>query len=161
MNTNALRIPLVLAGALGIVVVIRLAAWPLVRVDVSSVAELGGPARSVDAAPKLAAESVAAITARDPFRVGRRPALPAYDPLRLAEQLAPPPPRPALQLVGVVDGLNPSAVIEGFPSVEGSRVVRVGDAVGRFTIKQIRHGQVVISGMDTTWVLEVREPWKN
>ena len=79
---------------------------------------------------------------------------------RLAEQLAPPPPRPTLLLVGVVDGANPSAVIEGFPGVEGSRVVRVGDVVVGFAIKKVSRGQVVISGMDTTWVLEVREPWK-
>lgn len=161
MNVNAWRIPLVLAAALGSVVVIRLAAWPLVQVDLSSVSEPVGSSRSVDAPRKVAAESVAAITARDPFRVGRRPALPAYDPLRLAEQLAPPPPRPALLLVGIVDGLNPSAVIEGFPGVEGARVVRVGDVVAGFTIKQVRWGQVRITGMDTTWVLEVREPWKN
>lgn len=161
MNTNALRILLVLAGALGIVVVIRLAGWPLVQIDLSSVSEPVGLARRVDAAPKLAAESVAAITARDPFRVGRRPALPAYDPLRLAEQLTPPPPRPALLLVGIVDGVNPSAVIEGFPGIEGARVVRVGDVVAGLTIKKVRRGQVLITGMDTTWVLEVREPWKN
>jgi len=87
--------------------------------------------------------------------------LPAYDPLRLAAQLAPPPPRPVLSLVGVVIGAVPSVVIEGLPGVEGSRVLRVGDVVAGLRVKQISNGRVVIAGMDTTWVLEVREPWKN
>jgi len=39
--------------------------------------------------------------------------------------------------------------------------MRVGDSIGGFQVKQIRNGRVTIGGMDTTWVLEVREPWKN
>jgi len=66
-----------------------------------------------------------------------------------------------LVLVGVTEGLQPSAVIEGFPGAEGARVVRVGDVIGGFAIKKVAGGQVVITGMDTTWVLLVREPWKN
>jgi hypothetical protein len=60
-----------------------------------------------------------------------------------------------------MDGMSPSAVIEGFPGVEGSRVVRVGDAVAGLRVKTISNGRVVIAGTDTTWVLKVREPWKN
>jgi hypothetical protein len=69
-------------------------------------------------------------------------------------------PKPTLVLVGVLDGRQPSAVIEGMPTVEGSRVVRVGDVIGGLTVKAISSRRVVISGMDTTWVLEVRQPWK-
>lgn len=160
MNTRMLRACLALVASLGLVTVVRLAAWPVVRVtlppgDFASAARPGLPQT------RVVAESIAAIVGHDPFRAGRRALLPAYDPLRLSEQLAPPLPRPTLLLVGVVDGPNPSAVIEGLPGVEGSRVVRVGDVVGGFSIKKVLHGQVVISGMDTTWVLEVREPWKN
>ncbi len=100
------------------------------------------------------------IVSRDPFRLGRRPAVPAYDPLRLAEQLAPQAPRPTLVLVGVLDGRPPSAVIEGMPGVEGSRVIRVGDVIGSLKVRAVSRGGVVITGMDTTWVLKVREPWK-
>ena len=64
-------------------------------------------------------------------------------------------------MVGVVNGSEPSAVIEGLPGIEGSRVVRVGDVVAGLQIKKIANGRVVIAGMDTTWVLEIREPWKN
>ena len=59
-----------------------------------------------------------------------------------------------------MNGNDPSAVIEGLPGVEGSRVVRVGDVVAGLQVKNITNGRVVIAGVDTTWVLEVREPWK-
>jgi hypothetical protein len=59
-----------------------------------------------------------------------------------------------------MDGSSPSAVIEGMPGVEGSRVVRVGDVVGGLKVKMVGSKRVVITGLDTTWVLEVREPWK-
>lgn len=112
-------------------------------------------------ASKIAADSVTAIASHDPFRIGHRPALPAYDPLRLAEQQAPLPPRPTLVLVGVMDAASPSAVIEGFPGVDGARVVRVGDVISGLAVKKVGSGRVVVTGMDTTWVLQVREPWKN
>jgi len=161
MRTTDYRLPVASFGVLGLIVVVRLATGPLVRVNLPSVSELDAPARSGEVVPKIATDSVAAIVSRDPFRVGHRPALPAYDPLRLAEQLAPPPPRPALVLVGMMEGSLPSAVIEGFPGVEGARVVRAGDVIGLLAVKKVGSGRVVISGMDTTWVLQVREPWKN
>jgi hypothetical protein len=99
--------------------------------------------------------------ARDPFRIGRLPAITAYDPVRLSQPVLPPPPRPILTLVGLVNGAEASAVVEGLPGIEGSRVVRVGDIFAGLQIKQIANNRVVIVGMDTTWVLEVREPWKN
>ena len=160
MNTRLLRVALLAAGLLGVIAVVRLAAWSLVRVGLPSVSDSVSAPVTV-ATRAIAAESVAAIAWRDPFRAGRRPALPAYDPLRLAEQMAPPPPRPALVLVGVMDGTPASAVIEGFPGADGGRVVRVGDVISGLAIKKVGGGRVVITGMDTTWVLEVREPWKN
>ncbi|HJS43586.1 MAG TPA: hypothetical protein VJ755_08950 [Gemmatimonadales bacterium] len=161
MNTKSVRLALLAAGCLGLIALVRLAAWPVVQIRLPPVADSAVTKSAVNRAPKISADSVAAIAFRDPFRVGRRPALPAYDPLRLAQQLAPPPPRPALVLVGVTDGAMASAVIEGLPGVEGARVVRVGDIIGGLAIKKMGGGRVVITGMDTTWVLEVREPWKN
>jgi len=161
VNPNYVRLTLILGLVLGLLAVARLLAWPLARVSLSpsAVAEVG---RAVpEAMRRVSAESVSAIVSRDPFRVERRPMRPAYDPLRLAEQLAPPPPRPALILAGVIDGAEPSAVIEGLPGIEGSRVMRVGDVVSGLQVRQIGNGRVTIVGMDTTWVLEVREPWKN
>lgn len=158
--TTDLRLPLLVVGLFGAVASVRIAAWPVARIPLPRLAVYDSIPHSAGAVSRIAAESVAAIVSRDPFRIGRRPTLPAYDPQRLAEQLAPPPPKPTMTLVGVMNGIAPSAVIEGLPGVEGSRVVRVGDVVAGLQIKRITSGQVVIAGMDTTWVLEVREPWK-
>jgi hypothetical protein len=159
--TTDLRLPLLVVGLIGVTTSVRIAAGPIVRVQLPRSAAGVSGALVVGSGRRIAAESVAVIVSRDPFRIGRRPALPAYDPQRLVEQLAPPPPKPTLLLVGVVNGKEPSAVIEGLPGVEGPRVMRVGDVVAGLQIKRIANGRVVIAGMDTTWVLEVREPWKN
>ena len=154
------RWPLLGAGSLGLLMSVRMAAAPLVRVSVPSTDRAATTAPGEALQRRVAPESVTAIVSRNPFRIGRRPVLPAYDPMRLAEQQAPPPARPALTVVGIVAGEEPSAVIEGLPGVEGSRVVRVGDLIGALRIKRMRDGRVEITGMDTTWILEVREPWK-
>jgi len=161
VNASALRIALMVAGCLGLISVVRLGAWPLVQVRLPAVADSAIAPTTPSMVAKISPESVVAIQSRDPFRIGRRPVLPAYDPMRLAEQQAPPPPRPTLVLDGVMDGNPASAVVEGLPGVEGPRVVRVGDVVGGLSIKEVAKARVVITGMDTTWVLQVREPWKN
>ncbi len=161
MNVTRLRFPILLVAVLGLFVALRLAVNPLVPIALAARRDAGARTPGTESTHRVSAESATAIVSRDPFRIARRATLPAYDPLRLAELLAPPPPRPVLSLVGVVIGAVPSAVIEGLPGVEGSRVVRVGDVVAGLRVKQISNGRVVIAGMDTTWVLEVREPWKN
>ena len=158
--TSDLRLPLLVVGLLGVTASVRIAAGPIAPVQLPRAPAYDSSEQAVGSGSQIAAESVATIVSRDPFRIGRRPLLPAYDPLRLAEQLAPSPPKPTLILVGVVNGLEPSAVIEGLPGVEGSRVMRVGDVVAGLKVEKITNGRVVITGMDTTWVLEVREPWK-
>ena len=159
--TFDLRLPLSITALLGVVVSIRFVAQPIVPIVVEG--QIGADTRPQTVRPtaSIPADSVAAVVSRDPFRIGRRPVLPAYDPLRLAEQQAPPPPKPTFVLVGIVDGAAPSAVIEGFPGVDGSRVVRVGDVIAGFAVKRISAGRVIIAGADTTWRLEVREPWRN
>ncbi len=159
--TTDLRLPLLVVGVLGVAASLRIAAGPIARVHLPRAAAHDTSAQVSGAGGRIAAESVAFVVSRDPFRIGRRPLLPVYDPLRLAEQLAPPPPKPTLLLVGLVSGADPSAVIEGLPSVEGSRILRVGDVVAGLRVKTISDNRVVIVGMDTTWVLGVREPWKN
>lgn len=160
VNAAFARVALVFTGLLGAMALVRVTAWPLARVNVPAAAEPTTAAETRDVGQRAGAEAVAAIVSRDPFRFGRRPAVTAYDPVRLAQPVAPPPPRPQLILLGIVNGADPSAVLEGLPGVEGSRVVRVGDSVAGLQIKQIGTTRVVIVGMDTTWVLEVREPWK-
>jgi hypothetical protein len=107
---------------------------------------------------KRADSVAAALTARDPFRLARRPAAIAYDPQRVGEPEAPVPPKPVLTLVGVVLGADPTAVIEGLPGIEGPRVVRIGDVAGGLTVQRIAPDGVRIAGLDTVWVLKVRAP---
>lgn len=103
---------------------------------------------------------VTVVSARDVFRTDRRPAAVAYAPMRGSSPLPDGPPKAALTLTGVVWGEVPEAVIEGMPTTTGPRVVRVGDVVGGLTVRRIERGRVVVAGMDTTWALTVREPWR-
>ena len=125
-----------------------------------------GPSRlstSSHASPRPdAADSFARVAvSRDVFRFGRRAPAVAYDPQRAAAPaLASQPPKPVLALLGLVAGAEPTAVIEGLPGVEGARVVRVGDAVAGIKVQLIAGDHVRLVGMDTVWVLRVREPWK-
>jgi len=145
----------VLAVALGIRVLVR----PLVAVALPPLL-----ARPMQAAPSPAlsrqqVDSLAAIAvARDPFRLARAPAAAVYDPQRGAEPVPAPSPKPTLTLDGIVwdPGSAPAAVLEGFPGVEGSRVVRVGETVGGLKISTIGRDRVVVVGMDTTWNLRVK-----
>jgi hypothetical protein len=161
VKTGTLRTALIIIGLLGLMAFVRVTAWPLVRVTLPASPDAVASAPAGHSVRPITSESIAAVVVRDPFRIGRRPAITAYDPLRLSQPVLPPPPRPVLTLVGLVNGAEASAVVEGLPGIEGSRVVRVGDVFAGLQIKQIANHRVVIVGMDTTWVLEVREPWKN
>jgi hypothetical protein len=124
-------------------------------------AQAATTAPSSGAVDRYPAESLSmAIVGRDVFRRGRLPATLAYDPNRSLVSPGTASPKPQLQLVGLTSGAQPSAVIEGFPGVEGSRVVRAGDQVGVLRVIAIKSDVVTIVGLDTTWILRVREPWK-
>ncbi len=97
------------------------------------------------------------VIGHDLFRLGRGPAAVPYDPDGLAAQVAPAA-RPALRLLGFVLGPHPVALIEGFPGIDGARVVRPGDKIGHLTVAAIALGRVRVVGMDTVWVLTVRQP---
>jgi hypothetical protein len=115
-------------------------------------------------APRAAVDSlVAHVVHRDVFRLARRPAAVAYDPQALAQPEPPPPLRPPLRLVGIVwdGGLDPTALLEGLPGVEGPRAVRRGERVGELRVRTIAAQHVVILGPDTVWTLTVREPWRD
>ena len=99
------------------------------------------------------------LIARDPFRATRRASDAAYDPLRAAAPAVAAPPKPALVLTGIVWGATPQAVLEGIPGVDRPRVLRAGDVVAGLNIKRIEPTRVTVIGMDTVWVLTVRQPW--
>ncbi|HEV8398623.1 MAG TPA: hypothetical protein VGQ18_02170 [Gemmatimonadales bacterium] len=131
-------------------------------VNVTSSAVLRRPPPSSAGIRSYPTDSLARVAvSRDLFRATRRAPSLAYDPQRAASPVdASQPPKPTLTLVGLVGGAEATAVIEGFPGVEGSRVVRVGDAVSGIKVAEIRGNRVRLAGMDTVWVLQVREPWK-
>jgi len=58
------------------------------------------------------------------------------------------------------DRQSPDSCVGGLPGADGPRVVRVGDVVGGLRITGIEKDRVLVIGMDTTWVLKMREPWK-
>ena len=129
-----------------------------------TVTPLDPPLRSAHstqaAAAQRAVDSLArAVIVRNPFRIARSPAAKSYDPGTFGQPEAPPPPRPVLAVVGVVAGIDPTAVVEGLPGTDGARVVRVGDVVGSLRIQAIAGEKVRIVGMDTVWVLPVRTAW--
>jgi hypothetical protein len=139
----------------GLVLGARLVLWPLAPVVVPEAIAADRPVATT--AGPVPDSLVQRFVARDPFRLTRRPADVSYDPLRLAEQLAPPAPKPALVLVGLVAGTNPTGVIQGLPGIDGPRVLRVGDQVAGIKLRRIARDTVWLVGMDTTWVLTIRE----
>lgn len=117
------------------------------------------PSQAV-AAP-YAAESLAVVTVgHDLFRSDRRAPDVVYDAARSVMPPVAAPFRPVLLLSGIVWGTAPEAVIDGLPGVDGPRVMRAGDQVAGLKVERIERADVVIVGMDTTWTLRVREPWR-
>lgn len=119
------------------------------------------PDQAVETPPYPAESLVLLVTRRDLFRVTRTPTGSPYNPLTGGS--IPPPaasPKPSLTLVGIVAGYDPTALIEGFPGVDGARVVRVGDVVAGLRVWRITRTGVRVVGMDTSWVLHLRQPWR-
>ena len=161
MNAHWINAACLATATLGLTLGMRLAGWPLVRVVVPPRADAAAAVFSPP--PLVKPDSLAAVlVARDPFRVTRRPSNVVYDPLRLAQPATPPPPKPLLALVGIVwdNGRDPTALVEGLPGVDGPRPVRQGETIAGLRVKAIKPDRVVITGLDTTWTLTVREPWK-
>lgn len=140
----------------------RLGVRPLAEVTPPGAAPLPSGAVARNRVP-VAVESLAAhVVGRDAFRLTRRPAAVAYDPQTAAQPEQPPPPRPALSLLGIVwdGGRDPTALLEGLPGLEGPRAVRRGEYVGELRVRTIARDHVIVLGLDTTWILTVREPWR-
>lgn len=116
------------------------------------------PQQSAPTRPKRAAPPLIAVArARTPFRFGGTP--PA---VRWGETPPPPVPvveRPRLVLTGIVWDRHPLALIEGIPGTEQAASLGVGAQLNGFRITRIEPSHVTIAGQDTTWRLEVRNPW--
>lgn len=100
------------------------------------------------------------LVTRDPFRLERRPSGVPYS--AATEGVPPPaprPPRPTLAVAGIVGGPPWEAIITGIPGRTEAAVVRRGDTLGALHVRSITKDTVRITGLDTTWVLTVREAW--
>ena len=134
---------------------------PLARQSLPPVLSAMLPRRSFPPGGSL--DSLTAfVAATAPFRATRKPSTVAFDPKPLAQPAdsTAAAPRPTLSLSGVVWGTVPTAVIQGLPGVEGSKVMRKGDVIGGITVSRIDRNRVWLTGVDTSWVLNLREPWK-
>jgi hypothetical protein len=97
---------------------------------------------------------------RTPFRASGEPPLVPFGAIPLVEPtVQPAAPKPALVLTGIVWGSEPAAILEGVPGMETAVPVRSGERVGPLSVRHIGRDQVVVVGLDTVWVLRVREPW--
>ena len=100
--------------------------------------------------------------AQAPFRARRRPAPTPFDPTprTAGTDAAQTAVKPVLTLSGVVWGVETAAVVQGFPGIEGSKVVRKGDVVGGIRVIRIERDRVSLAGLDTTWTLQIKGSWK-
>jgi hypothetical protein len=106
-------------------------------------------------------DSLAAVLVRKaPFRWSRREG-PAS--VSASYQAATPEltalPKPVLLLAGIVWGAHPLAVLEGVPGASEPRVVAQGDSAGGLRVRSVTRTQVVVSGFDTVWTLQLKVGW--
>lgn len=165
---HALRAPaleLLLWGITAIALVAAVVGWQQAGETASAPAALSltPPAGS----PRWSADSLAAaandVAAHDPFRVDRRPAdVPYHAVSDGAPPPAPPPapPKPNLTVAGLVGGPPWAALLDGIPGRAGSVVVHAGDVIDDLTVRAVGKDTVIVSGMDTTWTLLLKHPWR-
>ena len=156
---SVMRWLLFVLACLGGVALVAAVRWQPVR---SSVPARGDPAGDSVTMPDRSGldSSMHAMEAAAVFRERRVKSRIAFDPRQSAGAPAPPEPapaRPAIQLVGIVWGSHPMALVDGIPGVDGSRAMQRGDTVGGLRLRRITPGSVVMTGYDTTWTLRVRE----
>jgi hypothetical protein len=158
------RIGVLALIAAGAAAVVPAATVPIIqggRMD--SVRASAAPWRARE--PDSAVDNLVAEALRRPlFRPARRPAALGFDPARAVQaasgESAPPVERPPLALSGIVWGAEPAAIVEGMPGAEGSTVLRRGESSSGIRVARIERARVVLVGRDTSWTLEVREPWR-
>lgn len=97
-----------------------------------------------------------------PFRLGHVPPAVRFGAEAIApvQGTAPPVPKPVLALSGILWSREPAALVEGIPGVEGPIVLRPGETLGPIQLVSMQRDRVTLRGLDTTWVLTVKEPWK-
>lgn len=95
-----------------------------------------------------------------PFRLVRQVATAAYQIGRPDAQVdAPQVQRPALSLSGIITGRRPAALLDGVPGHDGSMLLQIGDTAAGLRLRRIERDRVIVTGMDTTWTLTLRQAW--
>lgn len=94
------------------------------------------------------------------FRGDRQPAdeEPPSKPVVQQGSAPPRPPKPRLELRGIIGGPPWDAVLDGVPGRTASAVVRTGDRVGGLSIIGLKRDTLLVTGFDTTWHLTIRRP---
>jgi hypothetical protein len=164
MSVRVLRAVLVALIVAGAAAVVRAATVPIRRngrMDLVNSAS----ASPTSAVRETAYDSLLAAARHRPlFRPDRRPPALAFDPGGTqpagGEPAPSAQPRPQLAVSGIVWGAEPAAIVDGLPGAEGSVVLRRGEASGGIRVRRIELGRVILSGLDTTWTLPVRNPWR-
>jgi len=142
------------------------AAFAQVRGPVYTSQSEPAPITATIAVPSVRAnrDSLAAFTAsRNPFRADRRSASMPFDPAAgIPGAVAAPsrPARPTPVLAGILLGDIPSALIDGIPGSEGTRLLRAGENAGPYRVRSIGNDMVVLQGPDTTWTLRLRRTFQ-
>lgn len=156
MRLRVATIVLWMALLLGIVAAAGAARMDLAA-GVEPAARPPGGSRARSGSPaSLRSDSLARVVAAgDPFRVARRAAAVAFDPRREMQVVeeAEAPPRPVLVLRGIILSDSAHALIEGFPGIEGGRLVHVGETVAGVRVRSVSAMAVRLTGLDTAWVL--------
>lgn len=130
-----------------------IAAWQWVHtdevraVDPSPLRETSKPASSKPSIDHQ--KAVQRFVQEDPFRVTRRPAL-SMGSLPVADSVARAS-SPTLTLSGVIWGPRPVAIIQGWPGIEGARVVREGDVLSAIRVSRIDSVAVTLIGQGRSW----------
>jgi hypothetical protein len=140
-------------------------AWQRAQRGPHSAAPVWGSVPGLPALPD--ADSVTTIVTRiadaDLFRLARHPSQVAYhpggDPAAAAAPPPPAPPKPPIAVAGIVGGPPWAALLDGVPGHDGSVLVHPGDTLAQLTVRAVRPGQVIITGLDTTWRLSLKTPW--
>lgn len=115
------------------------------------------------------ARATTVIVERDVFQIGRRPS-PVSFSLQPTEEASSDPKRsglhtephdrPTLGLGGIVGGPPWEAILEGVPGHENALVVRQGDTIDQLHVLRIGRDTVIVTGLDTTWILTLKRPWR-
>jgi hypothetical protein len=161
VSVDLLRLALATLAGGGVIAAVAGSTRPIVAANLPS-ARVTGPDAAASSPDSIEPGMLARAIERPVFRADRKPARVAYDAARAEEPESPPPseaPKPSLAVSGILWGAEPAALVEGFPGIEGSLVVRKGDSVGGLRVLRIDRERVVIQGMGTTWRLGVRNPW--